>query len=62
VGYNIVLELSPEQKERLKMTALQVHQTVRGFVTTLVVTAIDMYETQSKQSTKKQNKNNKEGN
>jgi hypothetical protein len=56
VGYNIVLELDPEQKERLKLTAIRLHQSVRGFVTTLVVTAIDMYETQPK-STKAKNKN-----
>ena len=59
MGYNVVLELNPEQKQRLKMTATKVNQTVRGFVTALVVLAIDMDETQPK-STKRQNKNNKE--
>jgi hypothetical protein len=61
VGYNVVLELNPEQKQRLKMTATRVNQTVRGFVTALVVLAIDMDETQPK-STKSKNKNNKEDN
>lgn len=40
MGYNIVLELSPEQKQRLKLTATTANQTVRGFVTALVVNAI----------------------
>lgn len=61
MGYNVVLELNPEQKQRLKMTATRVNQTVRGFVTALVVLAIDMDETQPK-STKSKNKNNKEDN
>ena len=41
MGYNIVLELNPEQKQRLKLTATTANQTVRGFVTGLVVKAID---------------------
>ncbi|MFA5937198.1 MAG: hypothetical protein WC822_04980 [Candidatus Paceibacterota bacterium] len=61
MGYNVVLELNPEQKQRLKMTATRVNQTVRGFVTALVVTAINMDEAQPR-TTKKQNKNNKEDN
>lgn len=42
MGYNIVLELSPEQKQRLRLTATTANQSVRGFVTALVVNAISV--------------------
>ena len=57
MGYNVVLELDPEQKQRLKLTATKTGQTVRGFVTAMVVKAIDIYETKPEKSTKRQNKN-----
>ena len=40
MGYNVVLDLTPEQKKRLKLTATEANQSVRGFVTELVVRAI----------------------
>jgi hypothetical protein len=40
VPYNLVLELNPEQKQRLKMTAFTARKSIRGFVTDLVVEAI----------------------
>lgn len=52
MGYNIVLELNPEQKQRLKLTATTANQTVRGFVTALVVKAIDGTETVKKKNKK----------
>jgi len=52
VGYNIVLELNPEQKQLLKLTATRLNQTVRGFVTALVVVALD----EAKPVSRKKNK------
>ena len=55
MGYNVVLELNPEQKQWLKMTATSMNQTVRGFVTALVVIALDEAEKPNR-STKNKNK------
>lgn len=56
MGYNVVLELNPEQKQRLKLTATRTGQTVRGFVTVLTLKALDLYETKSTRPTKTKNK------
>ena len=39
--YHVALELTPEQKTRLKMTAAERHQTVKDFVSELVVKGLD---------------------
>ena len=44
MGYHLALELTPEQVKRLKLAATTHDQSVRDFVTELVVKSIDEVE------------------
>jgi hypothetical protein len=52
VGYHVALDLSPEQVKRLKLTATTRDQSVKDFVTELVVKSIDGVEKKSKREEK----------
>ena len=56
MGYHVALDLSPEQVKRLKLTATTRDQSVKDFVTELVVKSIDGVEKKSKEKSKREEK------
>lgn len=46
--YHVALELTPEQKTQLKMKAAERHQSVKDFVTELVVKGLNEVAAQKK--------------